>query len=459
MEQEYESLPPYCVHVVEAPTRAMRGVIQCEIGQGQNLSFSSEGLESYCFMPQESIIFDALLLAAAVEFCDRSLRRPSWTWGRNIILRLPVHDSGSWKAAAVTNTVTEALNFLTGDLWTLDFRERKRKEPLRHQRPLNLPLNANAVMPFSDGLDSWCVGTLFECNRDAELVRVRVLSRKVGRRPSDREQPFASIPYDVRTRTNNQPGSSGRHRGFKFALISGIAAYLAKVDTIMMPESGQGALGPALVPVGRAYTDYRTHPLFTAKMERFLTALFGCRIHYDFPRLRNTKGETLRDAVAVSADSEVWKKTRSCWQHNGRVSVDGKRRQCGVCAACMLRRLSVHAAGFEEASQTYVWENLRSPSFAAGAALGFSKSPNPYREYAVAGTLHMDHLAAVITSDLHQTALRRNAFQISQGLGESVDSVEVKLRHLLETHRNEWRNFMNSLGVDSFVRPWTQAAT
>ena len=40
-----------------------------------------------------------------------------------------------------------------------------------------------------------------------------------------------------------------------------------------MPESGQGALGPALAPVGQAYADYRNHPLFTGRMEKFLFAL------------------------------------------------------------------------------------------------------------------------------------------------------------------------------------------
>ncbi len=69
--------------------------------------------------------------------------------------------------------------------------------------------------------------------------------------------------------------SSARSRGFKFAVLSGLAAYLAKANKVFVPESGQGALGPAIVTVGQAYEDFRNHPRFTKKMSAFLKALLG----------------------------------------------------------------------------------------------------------------------------------------------------------------------------------------
>src|SRR5262249_3317859 len=154
-------------------------------------------------------------------------------------------------------------------------------------------------------------------------------------------------------------------------------------------ESGQGAIGPSLIPVGQAYEDYRNHPLFTRKMSAFLKALFGTDIRFEFPRLWHTKGETLRDHAAAYSKND-WAGTRSCWQDNRYVSVDNRRRQCGVCAACMLRRLSVYAAGLTEARETYIWEDLRVPSFECGAAKGFERI-SAQRHYAIAGTLHLDH--------------------------------------------------------------------
>lgn len=59
----------------------------------------------------------------------------------------------------------------------------------------------------------------------------------------------------------------------------------------------QGALAPAMLPMGQGYADFRNHPAFTFLMEKFVDALFGHRLRYNFPRLWMTKGETLREFV------------------------------------------------------------------------------------------------------------------------------------------------------------------
>ena len=89
--------------------------------------------------------------------------------------------------------------------------------------------------------------------------------------------------------------TTARSRGFRFALLSGIAAFLCKSHRVVLPESGQGALGPSLAPVGQAYADVRNHPLFTAKMETLVWALFDHEVHYEYPRLWQTKGQTLAE--------------------------------------------------------------------------------------------------------------------------------------------------------------------
>ncbi|TIV10694.1 MAG: hypothetical protein E5W00_06550 [Mesorhizobium sp.] len=95
--------------------------------------------------------------------------------------------------------------------------------------------------------------------------------------------------------------TSARSRGFKFALISGIAAYLAGASEIVLPESGQGIFGPALVTSSaQAYPDFRSHPLFTMRMERVLAALLKRPVRFVFPRIWSTKGETLKAYAALS---------------------------------------------------------------------------------------------------------------------------------------------------------------
>src|SRR5438309_650634 len=113
--EETLPLPLAQVDVVEPGARARAGRIRCEIGR--NLKFSTERLESYCFAQWEPVVFDALLVAACVEFCDRIKRRPALGWGRTIELRIPVHEPNRWNAPTVSGALHEALEFLTGDCW------------------------------------------------------------------------------------------------------------------------------------------------------------------------------------------------------------------------------------------------------------------------------------------------------------------------------------------------------
>ena len=97
-------------------------------------------------------------------------------------------------------------------------------------------------------------------------------------------------------------------------------------------------------------------------MENFVLALFDHKVRYTYPRLWCTKGETLAEFLGRYPGDMGWKDTRSCWQQQRQVSVSGRFRQCGICAACLLRRMSIHAAGRSEDTETYVWENLSAGS-------------------------------------------------------------------------------------------------
>jgi hypothetical protein len=448
--------PDIQVNVQEEGGPIRAGWIPCEIGT--NLIFSTHSLASYFFAKWEPVVFDLFLLAAAVEFCDRIQRRPGLGWGRNFVLRLPVHDSALWKQPAVHESLHDALEFLTGDRWQVTFYKRRKPAPAARQEMFIWPTGAEAVIPFSDGLDSRAVGGLMAEKYGSHLVRVR-LGPKKNDQPRDsfgRKQPFKAVPYKVKKGTSRFVEASARSRGFKFAVLSGSAAYFAKAGKVIVPESGQGALGPTLVPVGQAYEDYRNHPLFMKRMTVFLKSLLGYEVTFEFPRLWFTKGETLKDYLALTAGkNDEWSSTRSCWQDNRYVSVDHHRRQCGICAACMLRRLSVHAAELDEAPETYVWENLSARNFVEGVAPGFTKFTHSQKPYAIAGTQHLDHLANLAQSPAAERSLQLATFQLAQSLGKTEAEIQPKLDRLLSQHKKEWKNYMNSLGSQSFVVQWT----
>ena len=449
------SLPPeHRVDVVETGTSARRDRIRCAIDE--HLRFDTRGIETYCVAGWNPTAYDACVVGAAVQFCDHTARRPSTAWRRAFALRVPVHDPGRWGSPDVSGALQNALQCLTSDRWRIDFVPRRKYFAPQLQN-LDLPSSC-VVMPFSDGLDSHMVAALLQREHGDSLVRVRLESKSSAgtRRRTAPSQAFASMPWRVSYGDTGSVEPSARSRGFTFALLSGIAAVLCKSRRITLPESGQGALGPPLVPVGQAHADLRSHPSFTGRMETFVSALFGHAVCYEYPRLWRTKGETLAEFLEACPEDVEWVATRSCWQGARHVSVSGSRRQCGICAACLLRRLSVHAAGRSEAPETYVWEDLSAARFEDGAARAFrnAKPRGALHEYAIAGVLHLDHLANLRQSAADASLLKKQIFLLSRSFGLDERETRDRLERMLRRHEEEWRSFVESLGRRSFVAQW-----
>ncbi len=456
--KKFSPLKEMAVDVVESGVRPRKGVLPCHLGQ--NINFDLEALASFSSQKWQPRVYDALVVAAAVEFCDRTLTRSTMNWGRRFVVRIPVHDHEKWSENAVTRALVEALNLLTGDAWHFEFHARKAPAEPPVQDHMQFPSNAEAVIAYSDGMDSRAVAELESKRLGKRLVRVRVGSKQHDISRKERLKiPFTALPYSVKLDERKNTETSARSRGFKFAVVSAMAAYLVDAPATIVPESGQGALAPALLPVGHGYEDYRNHPVFTKLMERFVNALLDYPIQFQFPRLWKTKGETLREFVETCGDGAGWATTRSCWQQSRQTAVLGSRRQCGICAACILRRLSVHAAGLNEAPETYVWESLSATDFEAGAAKDFSRQTQALREYAIAGALHFEHLSSIRESTQYELIKRLRTNELARALAETPQTVAENFDRLLQQHAMEWSAFTNDLGPESFVRKWIDHAS
>lgn len=421
------------------------GWLPCELNQ--NIQFSTAALESYACSKWEPVIFDAMLVAASVEFTDLSRRRPALEWTRCLSIRIPVSDRNRWEAPAVKDRLLDALEFVTGDRWSIQFVERKEdwKKPEGDRLALFPP--SKAVLAYSEGMDSLAVAGLTKARVGDDVVRVRLGGAGSVSNASGR--PSVAIPYRVKA---SRAEATAMSRGFKFAMISGLAAYLTGANMVIVPESGQGALGPPLVSVGHAHRDYRSHPRFARRMERFLAALLEQPIRYRFPRLWCTKGETLARYVAIDGD-DAWRSTKSCWRDSRWSSVGGSWRHCGVCAACMLRRMSVHAAGLSEDPETYVCTEMSAATLESAVDPDFKHLNTAYREYAIAGVRHMDDLAGMADGGARRRIVRRHAASLRRVLPLTGDS-EERLIRLLERHAYEWKRYLNSIGASSFVQNW-----
>lgn len=445
---------PYKIDAVPHGHRVRSGATAAWIGE--TLKFSTQGLESFFFSGWRPDLFDLLVVAGAIEFCDVSYGRPELGWARNFHVRIAVHDPILWNKPSVMLALNDAAGFLTGDVWTFEFVARKHDEARISQGIFELPTGARIIMPYSDGLDSRAVAAIVEAKEKMGLVRVRLGTFGTDRRTHDRRnRPFMTVPYEVKLGKRARRESSARSRAFKFAVVTGIGAALAQVDRVVVTESGQGALGPVLAVTGQAYPDYRVHPAFTVRMEKLFQAVLDRQVKFEYPRLWSTKGQTLAEAYALGSFN--WSDTRSCWQSSRQTGFQGRRRQCGVCAACMLRRMSMHAANLAEPPSTYVWENLSAPTIQAGAAAGFSNHTTAMEEYAIAGVLHLDHLAEMADGDFFAAIVSRIAGELARALQQGHQETLQRMKNLLAQHRREWQNFRASLDERSFVRQIAQS--
>ena len=103
-----------------------------------------------------------------------------------------------------------------------------------------------------------------------------------------------------------------------------------------------------------------------------------------------------------------------------------------------------------------MWERLDVSRFENGVASGFpaARITTAMREYAIAGVLHLDHLAGLRRQSLNTTELDAYSNRLGQSLGLDRSSVRADLDRLLEQHAKEWAAFVSSLGSESFVRTW-----
>lgn len=434
------------------------GATPCVISH--HIKFDPNAMQGFVPSTWQPVIYDAMLVVAAVEVCDLSRARAKMDWARNLTAQIPVHEPERWNDPAVKEALIRTLQLLTGDNWTIDFRKTPEPQTGPNQQALSLPHRADLVVPYSDGLDSEAVtGLLANHRSDETMVRVRVGPNRLKKQKlGEPIKLFENVPFSVKRALSGDGESSGRSRGFKFGLLAGLAAYLIGANKVIVPESGQGSLGPVLVNVGQSFFDRRSHPQFTAMMSEFLEALFRTRIKFEHPVIFDTKGQTLAAYRALYPDHLIWEDTRSCWMDSRHASLNGEHRQCGICAACMLRRTSLHAAGYRERPDKYIWEDLAAVDFRDGANDAFNGHNNSQREYAIAGTLHMDHLAALKNIDNLDALLMRHAIPVARAMGLSVEDTNKNIKGMIETHAAEWAAFLEELPKDSFVRGWTEAA-
>jgi len=302
---------------------------------------------------------DFLLFAAAVYVADKkALRRLALDrWTRDLELSAPVADPSRWEEA--TPAFVEALSFLTGDRWRLEWREEENR--LRSVRRRGHG-DFEAVCLLSGGLDS-LIGAI-DLLEDARRLRVLLvghydstLTPRVQKRlaaslarhyGSDRVRLVQVMARSAATRREqlySLPAGREATTRSRSVLFLGLglaaASALGPEVPLHVPENGFIALNVPLTSARRGSCSTRTvHPHFFDRMFEALSVV-GLTNPVSNPYQFLTKGEMLKSCKNQTLLRELASQSVSCAHPEvGRYEQTGYG-DCGYCYPCLIRRAAM----------------------------------------------------------------------------------------------------------------------
>jgi 7-cyano-7-deazaguanine synthase in queuosine biosynthesis len=314
--------------------------------------------------PPPSMVSAFLLAALGVWAGDKLLPRSSRpdAWTREIVLHLPA--TPEW--TGLFPQFARALNFLTGDLWTIKPREAHLN--LGFAGRWEQPWQPEAVALFSGGLDS-LGGAIdqLEAGRHLLLVshhdygQLASIQQNLARALAAHYGPERVQHLNLRVQFPEAPELTLRSRSLLYlALGLTAAAAFGPVMPLLLPENGWVSLNPPLTlnRLGTC-TTRTTHPYFLEQITRLWR---DAGIHHPLtnPYQHLTKGELLAQCRNRELLEKLARQSSSCARP---VASRWRRRaggECGYCYPCLMRRAALHRLG-RDRGEDYLLDVLAGP--------------------------------------------------------------------------------------------------
>lgn len=314
---------------------------------------------------------DLLILAALVHAADTRVARTSESqdgWTRELRVVVPVSDQVRWRAAA--GVLVTLLDFLTGDRWIVDFRQRpprpgavSAQERARLVRPRfdDLALFSGGLDSLIGAIDSLQAGQspllISHAGEGAASAAQSTLFEELKRRYPDRQVERLRLWMAFRKRlvSGVRGENTTRGRSFLFFALGVFAGTgLPGPKTLKVPENGLIALN---VPLDRlrlgALSTRTTHPFYMARWNELLEML-DVSVKVENPYWDKTKGEMAQQCTGRDLLHQLVPSSLSCsaptkgrWQGLG-------SQHCGYCLPCLIRRAALDR-GFGRGSDPTVY--------------------------------------------------------------------------------------------------------
>jgi 7-cyano-7-deazaguanine synthase in queuosine biosynthesis len=301
-------------------------------------------------------LFAAVLTAADTRIARDTNAQDGWT--RRIDLHVPVTSPDLWTAQA--GLITDTLEFLTGDRWSVHFRNRLPGFDFVAAPPaMEKAIAPSSVCLFSGGLDSfigaidllskgespllishyWDAVTSIHQTRCAAALRLRFPTVPLS-------QLRARIGFPSDLIEANSVENTLRARSFLFFSLATLAASgLGKDVLVHVPENGLISLNVPLDPLRLGASSTRTtHPHYMARYNDLLQRL-GISARLENRYRHKTKGTMARECAEPEFLRAEAKNTMSCsGPSKHRYAKDKAMRvmqHCGHCVPCLIRRAAL----------------------------------------------------------------------------------------------------------------------
>ncbi|EMO55155.1 Qat anti-phage system QueC-like protein QatC [Leptospira noguchii] len=316
--------------------------------------------------------FDLLILAVHVHVADTHISRmkdSQDSWTREIRLAIPVSDPGKWMNSKAT--VEKMLNFLTGDIWIINFR--KRPKEIRSLLTIkNKPESPkfDILSLFSGGLDS-LIGAidLLEQGKKPLLISYSgdgsvsspqsklfsLLKKEYSKRDFERLKIGIEIPKDLIKESIHENTTRGRSFFFfAIGILAGTA--FSKPFKLIVPENGLIALNVPLDNLRLGSLSTRTtHPFYIFLWNKLLSEL-KIDGNIQNPYWEKTKGEMIKQCLNNNFLMNSYVKSMSCASPNKLRWRGLSSRHCGYCLPCIIRKASINSGLGKGKDKTKYWK-------------------------------------------------------------------------------------------------------
>lgn len=309
---------------------------------------------------------DLVDVAVAVAITDRLSLRKENTRTR-IHVALPVRNPEMFKRFHIDSHLHKTLCWFTNDYWYFEFKRRTSPDrPTVSQ--LRIPVvehyeQSIEVALWSGGLDSLaglCEQLITKPSTNFTLLGTgineqvfstqRGVAKHVSRRFPNRiklvQVPIRSRNINEDVKKNNRPNA----RGFVFTLIGAVCALLEGQNTLHVYENGIGAINLPFSESAVGLDHLRpVHPLSLRYMHKLISLLLDIPFTFHNPFLFQTKAQMCKVFIDTDTTDLIFD-TITC---NRRHRLPGVP-QCGICAACLLRKQALAVQRIEDRTEYVV---------------------------------------------------------------------------------------------------------